>query len=135
MVRRSRRPYIFHHMTIEEYLSGKVGIAIEPSALQTILLDRNIDEGEDAEDVSKRLKELCTADVYMWCATVPSIGGSTKDSDGGWSHQEGGAQLFATDKTSLRKMADDIYKKYGEKKVSRIKMNSFGMKVWASRRV
>lgn len=122
-------------MTIEEYLAGKVGISVEESALKTILLDRNIDEGEDAEDLSRKQKDLCTADVYMWCATVPSIGGSTKDSDGGWSHQEGGAQLFAADKASLRKMAAEIYKKYGEKKGSRIKMNSFGMKVWGSRRV
>lgn len=121
-------------MTIEEYLSGKVGIAIEPSALQTILADRNIDEGEDAEDVSVRLKEICTADVYMWCSTVPSIGASTKDSDGGWSHQEGGAQLFASDKENLRRMAREIYKKYGLYVAPKIRINSHGMKIWGSRR-
>lgn len=127
-------PLLFHTMTIEEYLAGKVGVAVELSALQTILADRHIDEGEDAEDVSQRLKDLCTADLYMWCATLPSVGSSTKDSDGGWSHQEGGSQLYAADKEGFRRLARDIYKKYGEVKSSRIKMNSFGMRVWGSRR-
>lgn len=107
---------------------------MDEAALKTILADRNIDEGEDAEDVSLRLKELCTADVYMWCSTVPSIGSSTKDSDGGWSHQEGGAQLFAADKENFRRMAREIYKKYGLYVAPKVRINSFGMKVWGSRR-
>lgn len=121
-------------MTIEEYLSGKVGVTVEAAALRTILADRNVDEGEDVEDVSQRNKDLCTADLYMWCATVPTVGGSTKDSDGQWSHQESGAQLYASDKESFRRMARDIYKKYGIYVPSKIKINSYGIRVWGSKR-
>lgn len=118
-------------VAIEEYLRGKVGFSVEDNAIVSILIDRNIESGSLVSTLSRKQRDLCTADLYMWCASTPSIIGSVKDSDGNWSHQEGGTQSSAFDKRNLRAMASDIYKKYGENKNgSSIKVITAGMKIW-----
>lgn len=118
-------------VTIEEYLRGKVGFTVEENAIVSILVDRDIDQGAFVDELTKRQRDLCTADLYMWCASTPSIMGSVKDSDGNWSHQDGGTQSSAFDKRNLRAMANDIYKKYGENVVSgSIKMIPRGIRIW-----
>lgn len=102
-------------MTIEEYLRGKVGFEVEDSAIATILIDREIAASTGVSLLTKKQKDLCTADLYMWCASTPSVKGSVMDSDGNWKHQEGGWESSAYDKRNLREMANDIYAMYGEK--------------------
>lgn len=117
--------------TIEEYLRGCVGFEVSDSAISTILIDREIVPGTDISDIDKRTRDLCKADLYMWCASTPSVTGSVEDADGEWRHREGGTQSSAYDKRNLRQMANDIYKLYGENVVkSSMKMNCFGMRLW-----
>lgn len=118
-------------MTIEEYLRGKVGFDVEDSAIISILADRKIELGALVTDLTTKQKRLCTADLYMWCASTPSKRGSVKDADGNWSHEDGGTESSAFDKRNLRAMAKDIYKVYGEYVAkSSIKLSSSGIKVW-----
>ena len=114
-------------MTIEEYLYGCVGFEVAENAIATILVDRGIESGSSVLSMDKRERDLCKADLYMWCASTPSVKGSVEDSNGVWKHKEGGTQSSAYDKRNLRSMANDIYKLYGEKTVSsKIKIISFG---------
>lgn len=106
--------------TIEQYLRGKVGFEIPDTAFVPIFLDRGIVSGIDASTLSKQTLDLCTADLYMYCASTPSVKGSTEDAHGGWKHKSGGWESSAYDKRNLRQMANDIYQQYGEK----IKKNS-----------
>ena len=121
-------------VSVEEYLRGCVGFEVNDSAITSILIDRNIISGTAIGDLSIRQKELCRADLYMWCASTPSTTGSVEESDGGWKHREGGSQSSAYDKRNLRIMANDIYKRYGENvRKSNIKINPKGMRIWRRR--
>lgn len=115
-------------MTVEEYLYGCVGFDVAENAIATILVDREVQAGSSVLALDKRTKDLCKADLYMWCASTPSIMGSVEDSNGVWKHKEGGTQSSAYDKRNLRAMANDIYKLYGENTVSsNMRIVSFGM--------
>lgn len=117
-------------ITIEEYLHGCVGFEITESAITTILVDRNIKPGTLVSEMEKRIRDLCRADLYMWCASTPSITGSVEDANGVWKHKEGGTQSSAYDKRNLRQMANDIYTLYGENiKGSKIRITGFGMRL------
>lgn len=116
---------------IEVWLRGCVGFEVEDNAINTILIDREIVPGTNVFTLDKRTKELCKADLYMWCASTPSVKGSVEDANGTWKHKEGGTESSAFDKRNLRAMANDIYKRYGENKDrGSIRMKSIGMKVW-----
>ena len=131
--------YISQHtgsetISVEEYLRGCVGFEVSDNAITTILIDRGINPGTDVSNLDKRTKDLCKADLYMWCASTPSTIGSVEDADGEWKHKEGGTQSSAYDKRNLRQMAYDIYKRYGENVIqSSIQMNCKGMRVWQRR--
>jgi hypothetical protein len=111
-------------LTIEKYLRGKVGYEIPDDAIASILVDRGITGGTDVSALSSdstenmKLRELCTADLYLYCASTPSTISSKKEQDGGWTLESGGTQHSAYDARQLRQMAQDIYDKYGETKVS-----------------
>lgn len=119
-------------MTMYDWLAGCVGIDITEDAVNVILYDRDIEPDATLEETTKKQRELCKADLFMWCSTLPSTTGSVKDADGGWSHQEGGQRLTAEDKEAFRKAAVAIYRKYGEPIPggTRIQINSHGMKMW-----
>lgn len=115
-------------MTVEDYLYGCVGFDVAENAIATILIDRGVEAGSSVLALDKKTKDLCKADLYMWCASTPSIMGSVEDSNGTWKHKEGGTQSSAYDKRNLRAMANDIYKLYGENTVSSgMRIVSFGM--------
>ncbi len=100
-------------MTIEQYLKHKTGYSIDDEAISTILEDRGVTPGSEVSSLSEKDKELCCADLYMYCATAPTIMNGREDSHGGWKHRESGYQSSAGDKSRLIVMADNIYKKYG----------------------
>lgn len=126
--------YTATDMTIEDYLYGCVGFDVAESAIATILIDRGVESGCSVSALDKKVRDLCRADLYMWCASTPSKIGSVEEADGYWKHKEGGTESSAFDKRNLRAMANDIYKKYGENVInSSIKINSSGMKVWRRR--
>lgn len=119
------------YTTIEDYLRGCVGFEVDDKAINTILIDRGLLPGTDVTGLDKRTKELCKADLYMWCASTPSVKGSVEDANGVWKHKEGGTESSAFDKRNLRAMANDIYKRYGENiKGSTIRMTARGMRIW-----
>lgn len=121
-------PYTATDMTVEEYLYGCVGFDVAENAIATILVDRGVEAGSSVLALDKRTKDLCKADLYMWCASTPSIMGSVEDSNGVWKHKEGGTQSSAYDKRNLRAMANDIYRLYGENTVrSGMRIVSWGM--------
>ena len=107
-------------ITIEQYLRGKVGYDIPDNAIASILVDRGITSGTDVTSISedaetnRRLKDLCTADLYLYCASTPSTISSHREQDGSWTLESGGMQHSAYDARQLRSMAKAIYDKYGE---------------------
>lgn len=109
-------------MPIEEYLRGVVGYQIANNALNSILFKRKIAAEAMASSLTQKQLDLCTADLYLWCAATPSTQNNTEDSDGGWKHVEGGWQTSAYDKRELRAMAKELYEKWGENMPGKSKM-------------
>lgn len=114
-------------MTIEDFLQGATAYEIAENALQRVLVKRKISAGSMVSTLSERELDLATADIYMWCASTPSVKNDTSDSDGNWSHKEGGWQTSAYDKRQLREMAKDLYAKWDETTVvgSKFKILNF----------
>lgn len=121
-------------MTVEDYLYGCVGFEVAENAIATILFDRGVEAGSLISLLDLKTRELCKADLYMWCASTPSKIGGVEEADGYWKHKTSGVESSAFDKRNLRAMANDIYKKYGENTTgSSIKLHSNGMRTWRRR--
>lgn len=102
------------YYTIEEYLRGMVAFEVPDSTFASIRVYRGIQKGQDFNELSERIIELCYADLLLWASTSPSSITGAKESDGGWSHSEESRTLSITDKKELRAQANAIYKKYND---------------------
>ena len=117
-------------MPIEDWLSGLVPYDITEECVNNILFERGIEPETTLDETTKKQRDLCKADLYMWCSLQPSITPRVSDADGGWSHSEGGQHMTVGDKEALRKAALRIYRLYGENVgAGSIRMNNFGMRV------
>lgn len=134
-------------MTLEQYLRGLVSYEIPDDTLRAILFNRGIEENTsvtklfvpdpDDETVTedyvafenKKLRDLSLADIYMYCAGLPSAKNNSSEADGQWKSEQGGYQRSAFDSRQLRAMANDIYARYGEVlKGQKIKLVSIGLR-------
>ena len=82
-------------MTVEDYLHGCVGFEVADNAIATILVDREVEAGSSVLALGKKTKDLCKADLYMWCASTPSKTGSIEEADGYWKHKTTGSESSA----------------------------------------
>lgn len=103
-------------LTIQDYLKGCVGYELDDAALTSIFFNRGIEWDAIVWQLDKNILDLCRADVYMWCATKPSVSSTVEDADGGWKHREGGSQMTYADRKHLISMANSIYNEYGVSK-------------------
>ncbi len=104
--------------TIEQYLKGKVrNIKVTDDALLSILTDAGVESGADATKLSVKERELACAWLYVWVAGSPTMSQKVSDSDGDWSHSEGGEQMSANVLNRFLRMANDIFEKYALPKV------------------
>ena len=116
--------------SIEKYLQGKVRVKVTDDALLTILVDAGnsagakIEAGADVDTLSAKQLELATAYLYVWVASSPTMTEKVADSDGDWSHSEGGEQMSANVLNRFLRMANDIFAKYG---LDTIGNNAWGM--------
>lgn len=116
---------------IEDYLKDLTAFDITDGAVQNVLIDAHVEAGSDVGTLTVRQLDLCKAYTYLWCASTPSVTGSVEDSDGGWTHREGGKQSSAYDKRLMRQMGLDLLAKYGLNAAkSTIRIVPGGMKVF-----
>lgn len=101
-------------MTIEQFLRGLVDFNVSDSTLASILYLRQVVMGTDVECVSEKQRDLCLADLYVYMSNSSTITSGEYESDGGWQHRS--AAQNVTNRSELRKMAKDIYRKWGDPK-------------------
>lgn len=94
-------------MTIVEYLKSKVDFSIGDSSIYAILLDRGCSPASRASDFPFQTRELLFADLLMYGANITE----SSIRRGDFSRTQG-----KIDAISLRREANDIYKKYGDSK-------------------
>lgn len=110
-------------LTITDYILGSVGFEIPTSALTVILHNRGVAEGTDVSTLTTRTKDLCVADALKWGITMVSGTKRIEDKDADWSHAETFGAVTSRDKSLWKKMANEIYAKYGEMQIT------FGFKI------
>lgn len=104
-------------MTNLEALKGKVaGYPLSDNTYLTALLDRGLEPESNYEGKSKDF-ELATADVYIVLVTGVNV-------------SEGGYSVSMSAKETFLKMANAIYKKYGEEPYSDSAPSVTGISPW-----
>lgn len=101
-------------LTISDYLRGMTAYEIPDNAIRAILYRRGLTPTASTDSLDERMLDLCTADLYMWCATTPSTKNKTEESDGQWKSVNGGWSTSAYDKRQLRAAAEVLYAKWEE---------------------
>lgn len=116
--------------TVLDWLCDVVNFPVSVGAASDILIGRGVDPNVGINEVEKKDKDLCKADLYVWLCTSPTRRGDTQDSDNSWSHKEGGFTLSKDDKDRLMAMANNIYDMYEEEPIGKrvIKLQSFGIR-------
>lgn len=119
-------------LTVEDALLSKVKYDVPTEAMRTILIDRELDGGEDYASCDRDKARLAYADLLKWMILGPGKVNNTTDSDNGWSHAGGGYELTEEDIQRLRAEADAIYKELEPasclKKRSTFRITSHGVK-------
>lgn len=100
--------------TLESWLQGKVAFTITSETINSICFDRQAEPGCAASEYCVKTRELCLADLYMWCASLPTSTATIDDRNGNWEHKEGSVTLSGADKKHYRMLANRLYKKWGE---------------------
>jgi hypothetical protein len=104
--------------TVVDYCRSVVAVEVKDEAILNILQDRDVDKDADVTELDKKTRDLLKADIYSWCLTLPTTSAQVKDSDGNWSHSEGAVHFSIEDKRMMRKLANEIYSTYDEKKIA-----------------
>lgn len=80
--------------------------------ISSVLDDFGVFPEESKDGVPRKVKDLAEANIAKILADMPSVSGSTEDSDGGWKHREGGSQLSDSARKRLLQRANELFKKY-----------------------
>lgn len=100
--------------TITDWLQGKVAITISDETISSICFDRKVEPTALAANCDEKTRDLSLADLYMYCATLPTSTATIDDKNGNWEHKEGSVTMSAADKKQMRRLAYWLYKKWGE---------------------
>lgn len=129
----------YSEYTAKDWMRGTLGIEVPEEVIDRILVERDFQPDTYFQMMEEKDKDLVKADLYFWASTSASKTGVTKDSDATWSHSEGGAELSDATRRQYLKMANALYRKWGEESISmsagsRIRINNHGMRLWDGQR-
>lgn len=99
-----------------DYLKSVTRFVILDNALVPISLKRKFDLRSDILLLDEKMRELATADLYVYLASSPSSFTGTVEKDFYWEHREGSYAMLQADRNFFLRLANEIYTKYGESK-------------------
>lgn len=102
------------YVTMSDFLKNSVPGNASDASLVPISIRRGFSIQDDAATIDERKRDLATADLYALLASSPSSYTGSQESDFYWSHKGASYSMTQSDKNMLLKMANDIYRKYGE---------------------
>lgn len=100
--------------TIASWMQGKVALTIGQETINSICFDRGVEPSMVCADTLQKERDLCLADLYMYCAALPTATATIDDKNGNWEHKEGSATVSTTDKKHYRLLAARLYGRWGE---------------------
>lgn len=103
------------NMTVVRWLTAEASSYADVTTdyLYARMLRREVYDDETlVSDITEKQRDLMLADMYMDFANSSSKSGTQGEADGGWSHYV--AIKNVVSRNELRKMAKDLYDKWGE---------------------
>lgn len=87
---------------------------ITPKGLRAICAKRGIEASECYSELTEMDVDLVVAESYNWMLNnVATLSKSVSDTDGDWSHSEGGAQIDSSTKRRWRNECERLCRKWG----------------------
>ena len=102
------------YVAMSDFLKNSVPGNVSDAAIIPISMKRGFSIQDDAVLMDVRKRDLATADLYVLMASSPSSYTGPHEMDFYWSHKGASYSMSSSDKSMLLKMANDIYRKYGE---------------------
>lgn len=121
--------------TVKEWISSKCPL-LDESGITAILAERGIAPALNFFELSERERDLLLAEGLLSQILLCGTGITVKDSDGNWSHSEGGWQITKADKAAWENLYISLRKKWGEEisiPGKSITLTASGMRTWRRR--
>lgn len=105
-----------------QYMSGLTGFVFDKAVLVRIALDRGVSEVTDYDELSKKDKDLITADLLLTAYLSPNIWASFDQSHGSFKKGIGSQTMY--NKEQILDYVRGIYEEYDDDKLSEVPDNS-----------
>lgn len=107
---------------ILQYMSGLTGFTFDKAVLQRIALDRGVAEVTEYEELTKKDKDLITADLLLAAYLSPTIWASFTQSHGSYKKGVGSQSMY--NKEEMLDWLRGIYEKYEDPMLEMVPDNS-----------
>lgn len=107
---------------ILQYMSGLTGFTFDKAVLTRIALDRGVSEVTEYDELTKKDKDLITADLLLTAYLSPTIWASFTQSHGSYKKGVGSQSMY--NKEEILDWLRGIYEKYDDEKLEEVPDNS-----------
>lgn len=118
--------------TAKEWISSKMKV-LDEDGITAVLAERGILPETPFSELSQKDRDLLMAEGLLSQILLCGTGVSTNDTDGNYSHSEGGWQITKADKAAWENLYISLRKKWNEDVVISTKgitINSRGFRTW-----
>ena len=122
-------------MTARKWISSKMKL-LDEDGIEAILAERAILPDTPFSELTQRDRDLLLAEGLLSQILLCGTGQTVKDTDGNYSHSEGGWQITKADKMAWENLYSKLRSKWGEDVLVSshgITIKSQGMRLWRRR--
>ena len=105
-----------------QYMSGLTGFTFDKAVLTRIALERGVDEVTEYDELTKRDRDLITADLLLTAYLSPTVWASFDQSHGSYKKGIGSQTMY--NKEDIYNYLYNIYKLYEDEKLEELVDNS-----------
>ena len=105
-------------------MSGLTGFTFDKAVLTRIALERGVAEVTEYAQLTKRDRDLITADLLLTAYLSPNVWASFKSSHGSFSKDVGSQTLYMETKEQIYNYLYGIYSQYEDEKLEELVDNS-----------
>lgn len=107
---------------ILQYMSGLTGFTFDKAVLTRIALERGVDQVTEYSQLTKRQKDLITADLLLTAYLSPNVWASFDQSHGSYKKGIGSQTMY--NKEEILDYLRGIYEEYEDEKLDEVPDNS-----------
>lgn len=107
---------------ILQYMSGLTGFTFDKAVLTRIALERGVDQVTDYAQLTKRQRDLITADLLLTAYLSPTVWASFNQAHGSFKKGVGSQTMY--NKEEIYNYLYNIYSQYEDEKLEELPDNS-----------